>query len=65
MTKIGIVVQRYGNEVSGGGEYEAKLFAELLLPGLYLLKECRFRQEFPVLPSPHKQQSVHQTALRR
>lgn len=31
MRKIGIVVQRYGNEVSGGGEYEAKLFAERLI----------------------------------
>lgn len=31
MKKIGIVVQRYGNEVSGGGEYEAMLFAERLI----------------------------------
>lgn len=31
MRKIGIVVQRYGNEVSGGGEYEAMLFAERLI----------------------------------
>ena len=31
MKKIGIVVQRYGNEVSGGGEYYAMLLAERLI----------------------------------